>query len=333
MRDVVRQTRTHLMEVFEKHGFHPRHDLGQNFLIDLNLISFIVEVADLEPEDVVLEVGAGTGSMTAFLSLRAGDVVSVEIDPRMYELAKDAVEGRDNVTLLHCDALKNKNNFAPEVLSTLREKLAKSPDRRLKLVANLPYCIATPVMSNLMASDLPWTQMISTIQWELADKMRSEVGEDGYGALAVMMQAQGRVKILKKLGPTVFWPRPTVDSAIVRVYRDPKMQAKINDRDFFHDFVRRVFSHRRKHLRSVLIGMYSQQLEKSDVDELLKPFGFIDGARAETMEPDILVRVSNAFKVGLEAKAAGQPLTAKVPVQEATAQETPPVSTPNLSVE
>jgi 16S rRNA (adenine1518-N6/adenine1519-N6)-dimethyltransferase len=309
------------MEVFEKHGFHPRHDLGQNFLIDLNLISYIVEVADLEQDDVVLEVGAGTGSMTAFLSLRAGDVVSVEIDDRMYGLAKDAVEGRDNVTLLHCDALKNKNNFAPEVLAKLREKLAVSPNRRLKLVANLPYCIATPVMSNLMASDLPWTQMISTIQWELADKMRSQVGEDGYGALAVMMQAQGRVKILKKLGPTVFWPRPTVDSAIVRVYLDTKYKYKINDRDFFHDFVRRIFSHRRKILRSVLIGMYSKQLEKAEVDQIIKPFGFIDGARAETMEPDILVRVSNAFKAGIDAKLGGAASPVTTDEEQSLAQD------------
>lgn len=301
MREVVRQTRTHLMELFEKHGFHPRHDLGQNFLIDLNLISYIVEVADIQANDVVLEIGAGTGGMSAFLSVRAGAVVSVEIDKNMYALAQEVVAGRDNVTLLNCDALKNKNHFAPEVLEAVRAKLAAIPDSRLKLVANLPYCIGTPVITNLVASDLPWVSMVVTIQWELADKMRALPGEEGYGALSIWMQSHGRVKILKKFGPGVFWPRPTVDSAVVGVIRDPVREAKMKDRAFFHDFIRRLFSQRRKHLRSVLVGMYSRDMEKSDVDAILKPLGLPDAVRAETLEPDVLMRIANAFQEWLLA--------------------------------
>lgn len=301
MREVVRQTRTHLMELFEKHGFHPRHDLGQNFLIDLNLISYIVEVADIQANDVVLEVGAGTGGMSAFLSVRAGAVVSVEIDKNMYALAQDVVAGRDNVTLLNCDALKNKNHFAPEVLEAVRAKLAAIPNSRLKLVANLPYCIGTPVITNLVASDLPWVSMVVTIQWELADKMRALPGEEGYGALSIWMQSHGRVKILKKFGPGVFWPRPTVDSAVVGVIRDPAREAQMKDRAFFHDFIRRLFSQRRKHLRSVLVGMYSRDMEKSDVDAILKPLGLPDAVRAEVLEPDVLMRIANAFQEWLLA--------------------------------
>lgn len=296
MREVVRQTRTHLMELFEKHGFHPRHDLGQNFLIDLNLISYIVETADLEARDVVLEVGAGTGSMSAFLSLRAGAVISVEIDKNMYALAQEAVAGRDNVTLINGDALKNKNHFAPEVLDLLHARLAAIPNSRLKLVANLPYSVATPVITNLIASDLPWESMVTTIQWELGDKMRAQPGGEGYGALSVWIQSQARAKILKKFGPGVFWPRPTIDSAVVGIQRDRQRQALIQDRDFFHDFIRRTFAQRRKQLRTVLIGMYSQDLQKTDVDEILQPLNLPDGVRAETLEPDILVRVSNLFE-------------------------------------
>jgi 16S rRNA (adenine1518-N6/adenine1519-N6)-dimethyltransferase len=160
------------MELFAQHGFHPRTDLGQNFLIDLNLVEYVVREAHLDRDDVVLEVGCGTGGMTTYLTLEAGAVVSVEVDKRMFELAQDAVEGCSNVTLLNCDVLKNKNHFSPLVLETVAEKLAEDPERRLKLVANLPYSVATPVISNLVASDLCWARIVATIQLELAQKMR-----------------------------------------------------------------------------------------------------------------------------------------------------------------
>lgn len=294
------------MEMFEKHGLHPRHDLGQNFLIDLNLISYIVETADLEAHDVVLEIGAGTGGMSAFLSVRAGAVVSVEIDKNMYMMAQEAIEGRDNVTLLNCDALKNKNNFAPEVLEIVRARLAAIPNSRLKLVANLPYCVATPVMMNLVASDLPWVSMFVTIQYELGDKMRAQPGDEGYGALSVYLQSQARVRLLKKFGPAVFWPRPTVDSAVVGIIRDTARQDQIEDREFFHDFIRRVFTQRRKHLRSTLVGMYSKELSKQDVDAILTSLGFADNVRAETLEPDILVRISNVVGKAVNEKRLSQ---------------------------
>ena len=284
------------MELFERHGFHPRGDLGQNFLIDLNLIEYIVRSGELDRSDVVLEIGAGTGGMTTFLSEEAGAVVSVEYDSNMHGLAREAIDNRENVTLLHLDALHNKNNFAPEVLETVRAKLAEDPARGLKLVANLPYNIATPVISNLVASELPWRMMVVTIQWELAERMRAHPRSSDYGALSVWLQSQCRVKTLKKLGPTVFWPRPKVDSAIVRLLPDPRLRQQIVDREFFHDFVRRAFLHRRKHLRSVLVGMYRKQLEKTDVDAVLEPFALKDTVRAEELDFATHVQLSNAFR-------------------------------------
>lgn len=283
------------MDVFQQHGFHPRTDLGQNFLIDLNLVEYIVHSAQLNSDDVVLEVGAGTGGMTTYLAQLAGAVVSVEIDARMYGLAKSAVEHCDNVTLLNCDALKNKNRFAAPVLDAVQQQLAAVPGRRLKLVANLPYSVGTPVISNLVASDLPWSMMVITIQWELADRMRAVHRTDAYGALSVWLQSQCDIKILKKLGPTVFWPRPQVDSAVVRLLPNPEATRLIDNRAFFHDFVRRLFHHRRKALRSVVAGMYRKQLGKRDVDDVLQAFAFKDGLRAEELDVPTLVRLSNAF--------------------------------------
>lgn len=295
MREAVRQTRSYLMDLFGRHGFNPRTDLGQNFLIDLNIIEFIVDQAELGPDDVVLEVGAGTGGMTTFLSQQAAAVVSVEVDTNMYALASETTAGFENVTLLNLDALKNKNRFAPEVLARLDERLNEQTGRRLKLVANLPYNIATPVVSNLVATGLPWERMVITIQWELAERMAAKPRSEQYGALSVWLQSQCRVKILKKLPPTVFWPRPKVTSAVVRVLPDPRRREAIVDRPFFQDFLRRLFQQRRKLLRSGLVGMYRKQLGKQEIDEVLADAGLSADVRAEQLDVRALVDLSNRF--------------------------------------
>jgi 16S rRNA (adenine1518-N6/adenine1519-N6)-dimethyltransferase len=307
MKETERQTRSYLMELFEQHGFHPRTDRGQNFLIDLNIVEFIVEQADLGPRDVVLEVGAGTGGMTTFLAQQAGEVVSVEVDRNMYQLAAEVTATYENVTLLNCDALKNKNRFHADVLAVVQEKLDKSEGGRLKLVANLPYNIATPIVSNLVATDLPWERIVVTIQLELGLRMTAEPRSSEYGSLAVWLQSQCYVKLLKKLPPTVFWPRPKVHSAVVRLFPNKQGRGAIHDRVFFQDFLRRLFSQRRKLLRSVLAGMYRKALSKADVDALLAAAGLSETARAEELEVATLVELSNRFRavVGAEGSTAG----------------------------
>ncbi|MBX3438744.1 MAG: ribosomal RNA small subunit methyltransferase A [Planctomycetaceae bacterium] len=299
MKDADRQTRSYLMKLFEEHGFHPRTDLGQNFLIDLNLIDYVVDHADLSSDDVVLEIGAGTGSMTAQLALGAAAVVSVEVDANMHGLARAAIAPFENVTLLHCDALKNKNHFSPTVLEAIQRALDADPKRRLKLVANLPYSIATPVVSNLVATDLPWARMILTIQYELGLRMGAKPRSSHYGSLSVWLQSQCHVKLLRKLGPTVFWPRPQVNSAIMQITPHKSAAAKIVDREFFHDYVRRLFHQRRKLLRSVLVGMYRKQVSKPEIDELLAAAGLEDTVRAEEMSVQAHVALANRLHAAI----------------------------------
>lgn len=311
MKDVQRQTRTHLMSLLRRHGLNPRGDLGQNFLIDVNLIEFAVRKADLDSRDVVLEVGTGTGGMTSFLGRQAGHVISVDIDKNMSALAQEAVADFDNVTLINQDILKNKNTLAPEVTDVLRQKLAEIPDSRLKLVANLPYSVGTPVMSNLVASDLPWERMVCTIQWELAEKMASEHACSTYASLSVWIQSQATVRILRRLGPNVFWPRPKVDSAIISIWRREAAAARIVDRPFFLDFLRRMFSQRRKHIRSVLCSMYRKQLSKAEVDALLAELNFNPETRGELLEVAELVRLGNG--VSRRIQGIPQPPEALIP--------------------
>lgn len=295
------------MQLFKDHGFNPRSDLGQNFLIDINLIEFAVRAADLSDNDVVLEVGPGTGGMTTFLAQQAGRVISVEVDRNMYALATKATEDYDNATIIHRDILKNKNRIAPEITDMLKEELASRPGSQLKLVANLPYNVATPVISNLVASDLPWQKMVCTIQLELGERMIAEPGQSSYGALSVWLQAQTSVKIIRRLGPKVFWPRPKVNSAIVSLWRHDGRGDRIDDKPFFLDFLRRLFHHRRKLLRRVLVGMYSKQLTKTEVDELLAAEGHDQDTRAEALDVPTLIKLANRFQAALSSPNSEPP--------------------------
>jgi len=308
MKDVDRQTRSHLMDLFAQHGINPRTDLGQNFLIDLNIVEYIVDHAGIEPTDVVLEIGAGTAGMTTYLAAMAEDVVSVELDSNMFRIASSVVSDFDNVTLLHCDALKNKNQLNPLVIEAIEEKLATAENRQLRLVANLPYNVATPIVSNLVGTDLPWSGMVVTIQLELGLRMNAKPGKNTYGALSVWLQSQCDVKVMKTLKPTVFWPRPGVNSAIVRLLPNPKRAKMIKNRVFFHDFIRRLFHQRRKMMRSVLVGMYRKQLSKPGIDAILESLNFDEGCRAEDQSVNSLVRLANHFHNAIEKSDAVEKL-------------------------
>ena len=288
-----RQTRTHLMRMFEANGINPRHDLGQNFLIDLNLIEFVVRHAELDSRDVALEIGTGTGGMTTFLAAKAGHVVTVEVDKNVYKMALEATAGMENVTHLLTDALKNKNQLHPDVLEALQRELARDPDRRLKLTANLPYHVAAPIIGNLIATGMPWARMVVTVQYEMAERMMAKPRTAEYGAMAIWLQSQCRIQILKKLGPHVFWPRPQVDSAVVLLTPDPEKAATIEHREFFHDFLRRVFTLRRKHLCGALVTLYKGHTTRPQVVELLTEMQLGENVRAEEIDVATLVDLSN----------------------------------------
>ena len=302
MDDAARQTRTHLMALFEEFGVHPRTMFGQNFLIDLNIVQAIVRAAELEGRDgrdVVLEIGTGTGGMTTFLASDAARVVSVEIDRAMYAMAQRMTDGLDHVRLLNTDALRNKNHFAPEVIDAVEAALSEVPDARLKLVANLPYNVATPIISNLIASDLPWRKQVVTIQYELGLRIVAKPGSSHYGSLSVWCQANAWTKIARRLPPQVFWPRPKVNSAVVALDRDWKRQRTIVDRAFFHDYLRRVFQPRRKLLRGVLVGMYRREIGKDRaremIGDLFASLGRGENDRAEQLSVEQHIELGNAL--------------------------------------
>jgi 16S rRNA (adenine1518-N6/adenine1519-N6)-dimethyltransferase len=279
-----RQTVSYLTRRFREVGIEPERQHGQNFLVDLNLVRLLVDRADLGPSDVVLEVGTGTGSLTALVAQRAGAVVTVEVDPRMFQLAAEELVDYRNVTMLHLDALKSKNRLDPRVLDALGERLTQTPGGIFKLVANLPYNIATPVISNLLAGPLIPRTMTVTVQKELADRMMAQPSTKDYGALSIWVQSQCRVELVREMPPSVFWPRPKVTSAIVHLQFEPTLRARISNPDGFHAFVRSLFLHRRKLLRGVLAAALKNQLDKPRIDKLMTKLKLDPQARAEELD-------------------------------------------------
>lgn len=296
-----RQTATYLMQRFREAGFKPHARHGQNFLIDLNLLGILLDAAELGPDDVVLEIGTGMGTLTTQMAPLAGHVVTVEIDQHLYQLASEELVDFDNVTMLQQDALRNKNNLHPVVLETLRQQIEAAPGRRLKLVANLPYSVATPILSNLLETPITPVSMTVTIQKELGDRIIAGPGTKDYSALSIWMQSLCDVELLRVLPPQVFWPRPKVNSAIIRIYPREEKRRRIPDLAFFHDFVRALFFHRRKFLRSVVLSAFKERLEKPDVDSILNNMGFAPDVRAEQLDVETILALCEA----LRAKSGG----------------------------
>jgi 16S rRNA (adenine1518-N6/adenine1519-N6)-dimethyltransferase len=291
-----KQTLSFLMRRFEEAGIRPQTKFGQNFLIDLNLLGILADSAQLTSDDVVLEIGTGTGSLTALMAAKAAAVITVEVDPRMFQLASEELHTLDNVHMMQIDALQNKNNIRPEVFEVVKSHLDAAPRRRFKLVANLPYNIATPILGNLLALDRPPETMTTTIQKELADRIVAVPGTKDYSALSIWIQSQCRVAILRELPPSVFWPRPKVSSAFVQITYDPLLRDRIGDRVFFHEFIRAMYFHRRKFLRTQLLLAVKKRLDKAGIDAILHQLQLDPSLRAEQLDVETMIALSKAVQ-------------------------------------
>ena len=290
-----RQTLSYLRGLLQAHGLEPKSRLGQNFLIDLNLLDLICRTAELTRDDSILEVGSGTGSLTALMADRAGCVFSIEIDRGMQQIAEHIVGDRQNVQLFLGDALARKNELNPDALAGWDQLTTRFQCSRRKLVANLPYVIATPVISNLLIADLPIERMVVMVQWEIGERMQAKPSTKDYNALSVLVQSVADVEIVRKVLPTNFFPRPKVDSAIVLIRPNAEKRAKVGDLKRWRAFLRDLYVHRRKTLRQALAGWPTGRKDKQEIDAKLAELGIDGTLRSETLDVEQHLRLREAF--------------------------------------
>ena len=248
------QTKKMLQELLTDRGLKPRHRYGQHFLIDRNLAEKLVAAADLRPSDCVLEVGAGTGSLTALLARSAGAVVAVEIDEHLADIAAERLATAANVTLVRGDALDSKSVLSGRVVAGVRQASAATAGA-LKLVANLPYDIATPLLMDILLSGLGFGCLCFTVQTEVADRILAEAGTADYGPVSIITRLLCTGRRICKVPPQAFWPMPKVFSTMVRLQARPAADIPVSHPSSFAAFVRRFFMHRRKTLAHLVKNM------------------------------------------------------------------------------
>lgn len=260
-------------------GLAPQHRFGQNFLIDLNLLAKVAAAAELEPADVVLEVGPGTGSLSELILASGARLIAVEIDRGLQELLAQRLGAEPRFTLICGDALANKNNVSPALTAALAAAPPALGGAR-KLVANLPYQIATPLILELLSNPPRLERLVVTIQKEVAHKLRARPRSDAYGPLAIIAQTLADIELLATLPPAAFWPRPDVDSALVRLKTHERSGLPIGEAAAFVDFVRLLFRHRRKTLRAGAVHVGREAWLAS-----LPALGLTERSRPEELDP------------------------------------------------
>jgi len=289
------QTKNDIQFLLESAGIRPNKRLGQHFLIDLNLLAKLVEAADVAKDDVVLEVGCGTGALTQALAERCGKVIAVEIDPALAQIASQQLEEKSNVQILNTDILENKHNLSGAVIKAI-ESARKENKGRFLLVANLPYNAASGVMINLITEPLDSAMSVDamyvTVQKEVAERMTAKPGTRNYGTLSIFLNVTGEVKLLRILKPSVFWPQPRVNSAMISFVRDRNKIRRISNMEIFSRLVGLFMQHRRKMLKAI-VKFAAGDFTEIDWENLFGQCGIDSRKRPENLSPNEFLCLAN----------------------------------------
>lgn len=272
------------IEVLQKYHFNFQKKFGQNFLIDPHVLEKIVEESEVTKEDCVLEIGPGIGTMTQYLAENAREVIAVEIDKALIPILEDTLSAYDNVTVINNDILKVDINKIVE---------ERNHGKAIKVVANLPYYITTPIIMGLFESRVPLKSITIMVQKEVADRMQVGPGTKDYGALSLAVQYYAVPQIVANVPPNCFMPRPNVGSAVIRLTRYEQPPVEVKDDKYMFKIIRASFNQRRKTLVNGLLNAGNLSINKEDILQALEKMNLSPTIRGEALTLEQFARLSN----------------------------------------
>ena len=279
------------IEVLQKYNFNFQKKFGQNFLIDEHVLDKIIRAAEITKDDYVLEIGPGIGTMTQYLACAAREVTAVEIDRALIPILEDTLKEYDNVSIINEDILK------VDIAALAKEKNGGRP---IKVVANLPYYITTPIIMGLFESHVPLESITVMVQKEVADRMQVGPGTKDYGALSLAVQYYAEPYIVANVPPNCFMPRPAVGSAVIRLTRHQKPSVEVMDEKLMFRLIRASFNQRRKTLANGLKNSGELNLSKEVITAAIEKLGKGSSVRGEALDLEEFARLTNIIKEEME---------------------------------
>lgn len=273
--------------VLQKYQVHAQKKYGQNFLIDTGVLEKIIRAAEITSQDCVLEIGPGIGTMTQCLAERAGKVIAVEIDQSLIPILEDTLSAYENVTIINADILK---------LDIHQLILEQNNGNPVKIVANLPYYITTPIIMALLEGHVPFSSLTVMVQKEVADRMQSGPGTKDYGALSLAVQYYAKPEIVAHVPPNCFLPRPKVGSAVIRLTKYERPPVEAADENFLFAVIRASFNQRRKTLVNGLANAAGLGLSKEKIAEAIACMGLEPAVRGESFTLEQFAKLANQLK-------------------------------------
>lgn len=275
------------IEILQKYQFNFQKKFGQNFLIDTHVLEKIIRAANITKDDMVLEIGPGIGTMTQYLAEAAGKVIAVEIDKNLIPILEDTLSAYDNVRVINDDVLKvDLKKLADE----------ENGGKPVKVVANLPYYITTPIIMGLFENGVPVESITVMVQKEVADRMQTGPGNKDYGALSLAVQYYADPYIVANVPPNCFMPRPKVGSAVIRLTRHEKPPVEVEDEKLMFDIIRASFNQRRKTLVNGLNNSDKISLPKEVITQAVEQLGRGAGVRGEALSLEEFAKLTNYIK-------------------------------------